>query len=153
MSAKYSHKMWEQFAHTFAKPDFCRKCTLWYRICMLTFCVETLAFFHVWNKVLQAKWLYWPWDHSMVFMKKSLWHGICQSDLCFSCETYFLDSLYNWYISLCAIYIYMYACVLYVYIYTVYIWCMQRNTFIIQTIEKVGSTWKTRIWLVNTMPK
>ena len=96
---------------------FSRKCTLWYRICMLTFCVETLAFFHVWNKVLQAKWLYWPWDHFMVFMKKSLWHGIYQSDLRFSCEAYFLDSLYNWCISFCAIYICMPVFYMYIYIY------------------------------------
>ena len=92
---------------------------IWYTICMPTFCVKTLTFFRVWNKVLQAKWPYWPWDHSMVFMKRSLWHGIYQSDQCFSREACFLNSLHNWRISLCATY--MYICVLYIYIY-IYVW-------------------------------
>ena len=55
---------------------FDRKCVLWDKNCMLTFCIETLALLYVWSKVLRAKWPYGPWDHFMVFMKGSLWHAI-----------------------------------------------------------------------------
>ena len=53
--AKYSHGVWEQFAHTFGKSDFLLKMCVF---CIL-YCFDVIfgivTFFYVLDKVLQAK--------------------------------------------------------------------------------------------------
>ena len=121
MRVKYFYKVWEQFAHTFEKSsvspnpyilihDLHASIVCWNR-CFLV-CLRESA---------TGKMTVLTVGSFHGFHEKIILTCIYQPDTCFSCETYFLDSLYNWYISLCAtymyIYIYIYICSIFIYIY------------------------------------
>ena len=111
MRAEYFHGGWDGFAHTFEKSCFSKKSVWCFFSVIITCVLNPVTFFYVSDNVPQAKWPYQPWDHSIVFMKQSLWHVIYQSSLCFSCKTCFLDCLYNLYNSWCAPYSVICICI------------------------------------------
>ena len=100
---------------------------------MLTFYVKTFAFLHVWNKMLQAKWPYWPWDHFIVFMKSHfdivfasqirIFHGRPTSSVLCIIDVY----LFVQHICIYVFYIYIYICT--------WIWILIWNLFSLISLD------------------
>ena len=100
MRAKYSHGVWERFAHTFGKSVFwLNKCVSGI-LCLFTPVFGNFIFLYVFDEVLRAKWPYWPWDHIMCLEKTWFsWRNVTKKRIWVGFPL--VQSMYNWFISSC----------------------------------------------------
>ena len=75
---------------------------------LIILCVlESFTFSCDRGEMLQATPVYRPLEHFALFMKRRLRYGICGPDLCCSCETCFVECVYDYEKSVYAICMYI----------------------------------------------